>query len=176
MRNTRVNLLLVCTLIFFSASAALAFFRKFKPNSDLFNQINIASFLCGASIFLFLLLRKKLNYENFLLMFLVSLMFFISHQMVLLNIDRSRSYYVIGWVHAGNVGVKNDLYTYDDVVSFEKKNIEASDMRIREQIDRGVMVKIGDSVKLTFTGAAMYQTAEILSKVFSLENWKENYR
>ena len=176
MRNTRVNLLLLCIIIFFSTSAGLAFFRKLKPNSDLFNQINIASLLCGVSLFLFLLLRKKLCYENFLLIFLVSLMFFISHQMVLLNIDRSRSYYVIGWVHAGNVGVKNDLYTYDDVVSFEKKNIEASNMRIREQIDRGVMVKMEDTLKLTFTGAAMYKTAEILSRVFGLENWKANYR
>lgn len=176
MRSDRVKLFIVCILIFLTTSAGLAIFRNFRANSDLFNQINIASFLCGVFITLYLKIRKNLNYENTLLMFLVSLMFFIAHQMVLLNIDRSRSYYVIGWVHAGNVGVKNNLYTYDDVISSEKKNVEASNMRIREQIDRGVMIKMEDSLKLTFTGAAMYQTAEILSNVFSLENWKRNYR
>ena len=176
MRGNRVRLFLVCVLIFLLTSMGLAFIRKLLPSSDLFTQINIASVLCGATIFLMLILRRKLCYENVLLMIVISLVFFISHQMVLLNIDRSRSYYVIGWVHAGNVEVLNDLYTYDKVVSLEKKNEEASNMRINEQINRGVMVKVGGNLKLTLSGKAMFQTAEILSKIFTLENWKENYR
>lgn len=176
MRGNRVKLFLVCVLIFLLTSMGLAFIRKLLPSSDLFTQINIASVLCGATIFLMLILRRKLCYENVLLTIVVSLVFFISHQMVLLNIDRSRSYYVIGWVHAGNVEVLNDLYTYDKVVSLEKKNEEASNMRINEQINRGIMVKVGGNLKLTLSGKAMFQTAEILSKIFTLENWKENYR
>jgi hypothetical protein len=94
--------------------------------------------------------------------------------MVLLNIDRSRSYFVIGWVHEGNIKVEGNLYNYDNVYSPEKKNIEAADFRLSEQIDRGYVIQKNQVLELSTSGKFLYQIAELLSGIYNLNTWKIN--
>jgi hypothetical protein len=172
--NNRFKLLSMYLLIFLMSSLGLSIFRNLGFSSDLFNQINIASVLCGLIIFFCLIFLKKINYENVILLFLVSLFFFTSHQMVLLNVDRSRSYFVIGWVHEGNIKVEGNLYNYDNVYSPEKKNIEAADFRLAEQIDRGYVIQKNQVLELSTSGKFLYQIAELLSGIYYLNTWKIN--
>lgn len=172
--TSRFKLLSTFLFIFLLSSLGLMIFRHLGYSSDLFVQINIASVLCGLTIFLYLKFSKKVNYENILLLFLVSLTFFISHQMVLLNVDRSRSLFVIGWIHEGHVKIEENRFNYDKVISLEKQNISAADLRVSEQIDRGYVIQNNQELQLTMSGKFMYQIAELLSGIYNLNNWKMN--
>jgi hypothetical protein len=123
---------------------------------------------------LYLKVWKKLNYENFLVATLMGLLFFVSHQTMLLNIDRSRSYFVIGWVHDGKIVVKGNEYDFSKVKSIEKMSSGALSSRVNEQIERGYVRKINQNLELTFSGKILFETAEALAYLFNLENWKLN--
>jgi hypothetical protein len=130
--------------------------------------------ICGLTLFVYFKIMKNVNYQNTLIVLLVSLTFYTSHQMVLLNIDRSRSYFVIGWVHDGNVKVNGNSYNYDNVISLEKQNPKAADMRLSEQINRGYITQRGNTLALTPSGKILFQIAEFLSQIYTLDNWKLN--
>lgn len=172
--SSRYQVLYSAVLIFLLSSIGLAIFRKLNSSLDLFNNISIASVICGLVFFFALKISKKINYENILVLIIVSLTFFTSHQMTLLNIDRSRSYFVIGWIHEGNVTIKGERYDYDNVNSPEKVNAQASDLRISEQISRGYVIRRNGILELSTSGKTLHKVAELLSEIYSLDNWKLN--
>lgn len=91
----------------------------------------------------------------------------------LLNVDRSRSFYVLAWVDAGKVSLKNGEFV------IRAESLEASDeggiaQRIVEQQDRGLIQE--DQMTLTAKGKFFLDLADFLSRVFKLENWKLNSR
>jgi hypothetical protein len=92
---------------------------------------------------------------------------------ILLNVDRSRSFYVLAWVDAGKVSHKNGEFV------IRAESLEASDkagviQRIAEQQDRGLIQE--DQMTLTAKGKFFLDLADFLSRVFKLENWKLNSR
>jgi hypothetical protein len=91
----------------------------------------------------------------------------------LLNVDRSRSFYVLAWVDAGKISLKNGEFV------IRAESLEASDkagviQRIAEQQDRGLIQE--DQMTLTAKGKFFLNLANFLSWVFNLENWKLNRR
>jgi hypothetical protein len=155
-------------------SSLLAIWRTFNNPGDLYLEISLATILLGVVILLIFLKKRFVNFGGICLILLAVLFFYTSHQMTLLNVDRSRSFYIIGWVHDGNVKVNSNSYNYDAVLSLEKLNTIAADVRLSEQINRGYITQRGDTLELTPSGKILFQIAEFLSQIYTLDNWKFN--
>jgi len=109
-------------------------------------------------------------------MFLVvSIMgFWISTQFTLVNVDRSRSFYVLSWIDAGevtNVGGQLDLSKVD---SLEKLNPDAIQSRLAEQTQRGYIENQSNKWVLTKKGKSLLLFANWLANKFKLAGWLSN--
>ena len=111
--NTRLAVLFVTM---FSYIVALIFVRNLAQKGDIFNQIlYIAGFGSFLSIFLLVYKRKKFYnlYEKIISVLLIAFIFSFFSSFFLLNIDRSRSFYVIEWTAKDLIskqGTKIDLH------------------------------------------------------------------
>jgi len=144
-------------------------------NNLLFELLIVSSFVAGA-IFLFLWKlgrRLPLSIEPKLIMIGV-LTFFLLAQGTLLNIDRSRSLYVLSWVHFHEISYVNKKPSLDDVISPEAEVWEAISQRIDEHISRGLIENKGKKISLTPRGEFYYEVADILADIYSLDGWKQN--
>lgn len=144
-------------------------------NNLLFELLIISSFVTGA---IFLLLwkfgrRLPLSIEPKLIMIGV-LTFFLLAQGTLLNIDRSRSLYVLSWVHFHEISYVNKKPTLDDVISPEAEVWEAISQRIDEHVSRGLIENKGKKISLTPRGEFYFEVADILADIYSLDGWKQN--
>ncbi len=144
-------------------------------HSLLFELLIISSFVTGT---IFLLLwkcgrRLPLSIEPKLIMIGV-LVFFLLAQGTLLNIDRSRSLYVLSWVHFHEISYVNKKPSLDDVISPEAEVWEAISQRIDEHIARGLMENGEKKISLTPRGEFYFKVANILGDIYSLDGWKQN--
>lgn len=170
----RKKLYILSLVSFVSFSLTLAMLRKTELGGDLFSQINILSFFYFILLFSFLRLLKAFNFETVLFTLLLTILFFTVHQTALLNVDRSRSYYIIGWVYSQKVSISNGNPNFDRVESMEKLNPSAMKDRLEEQISRGYVLKDGSTLRLSISGKGLYLIADLLSSVYNLRNWEVN--
>lgn len=91
----------------------------------------------------------------------------------LLNVDRSRSFYVLSWVDQGRVFVENGQIILE-VKSAESADIAGVDLRLKEQDQRGLIREGNGIYKVTNTGKLTLWIANLLAKVFNLTNWEAN--
>jgi hypothetical protein len=153
--------------------------RQIEPSGDLFSQINTSIFCGFAFGFLVLSARKKLStksgyWRNLHLLLTVHLTLFISLQFTLVNIDRSRSFYVLSWANQNKVFDSKDGVTLVGVQSQEKLNLLAIEVRLGEQIEKNFLELDRNQIKPTVTGKFMLWIANSLANIFNLENWKLN--
>ncbi len=157
----------------------LFFTRQIDSDGDLFTQINL-SILCGFALSSFILLaRKKGNAKRFSranlhLLITVQLIVFILLQFSLVNIDRSRSFYVLSWANQNKVFQSRTGVTLVNVQSPEKLNSLAIQVRIDEQIQKNLLKLQGDKIEPSMGGKMMVLIADSLANLFKLENWKLN--
>lgn len=149
----------------------------------LFEQILISVVL--ALIFSFYLgkfLARKFKFQfwfegqihfRYLLIIFAAITFLLSTSTIL-NIDRSRSFYVLSWVNKGEVSIQNNSINLLAVHSSEKYNSKGIVMRILEQRDRGIINKSGHKLKLSFKGKVTLFVANFLARTYSLNGWREN--
>ena len=148
--------------------------------SLLFEQI------LGVSVFLVLLVtielllihkssKSRMPFETLICSALIaSMLFFTLAQFSLLNIDRSRSFYILSWIDNGSMRVQGGLLILDKVKSNEKMNQEAIWERIQEQRLRGLVSVQNSELELTSKGELLLSFANLLGKIFHLENWRVN--
>ena len=164
--------MVLCQFIF--CSFLLVILRQMQPENDLFSQINSLTVffaVTGSAIIYFLGYRR---FSDICLLLLAVSLFFTIFQTALLNVDRSRSFYIIGWVHSQKVQFRADIPDFSKVNSSEKLNPYAMEQRLNEQIDRGHIVKKDNNLTLSVSGSSLFYTAEILAKIFKLNHWLEN--
>ena len=155
-------------------------FRAADPNGDLFGQILIVfALLLALSLFSFSPSFRKFAYfrSSFAILTIGSLLFMQVAPSILLNIDRSRSFYVLGWVKFGEIRTTDDILDLSRVVSAERKNPEAIYMRIVEQENRGLIKSSPQGqYSLTRSGQFFFQWSDFLASMFQLNGWKNNRR
>jgi hypothetical protein len=91
----------------------------------------------------------------------------------LLNVDRSRSFYVLSWVDQGSVFVENGQIILE-VKSAESADITGVDLRLKEQEQRGLIREGNGIYKVTNIGKMTLWIANLLAKLFNLTNWEAN--
>jgi hypothetical protein len=103
-----------------------------------------------------------------------TLIFMTSATFSLVNIDRSRSFYVLSWVDRGLVSNVDGKFDLSRVMSDEKWNLKGIESRFFEQISRGLITSQGPRYRLTKMGFVYLKFAEISADIFKLKNWESN--
>ncbi len=104
---------------------------------------------------------------------MVVVMVFIS-QNIYLNIDRSRSFYVLSWISKGEIISTTKGLDLQNVKSTEAENKSAILQRIVEQKSRGLIKKEKNTYKLTEKGNLILNFSELIGKIYDLRGWKMN--
>jgi hypothetical protein len=130
------------------------------------------------NIIIFLLIirnRKETNFDRVVAIAALGLFLTFLNQTFILNIDRSRSTYVLAWVDRGYISIDNsgNIRT-EGVLSKENLNEAATIQRISENIDRGLISVQDREVHLTLVGDLLLQICEGTSDLFDLHGWKTN--
>jgi hypothetical protein len=159
----------------------LKMLREFHDNTDIFGQISLVSLLVFIFAWVIYFLRIKRGYKldiftASLSSILIALLFFTINQFVLVNVDRSRSFYVIAWAKEGKLCYDEKKLVLKDIKSFEVLNTYAIDQRVSEQVHRGILSRTTPSncLKTTQVGNIYFAVAESVSSFFNLQGWRTN--
>lgn len=166
------NFLVSCLILFFSRNLI-------DHNVPLFEEIIYASILStlltiGSTFFL--KSRKLLHDSNRLLVYINIIALLVSILILpytLLNVDRSRSFYVLSWVDQNKISKFGDQFLVQ-VQSSESLDIPGVKQRVEEQQQRGLIRENNGVYQVTEIGSSMLGVANFLAKLFNLENWESN--
>ena len=161
-------------------SLLLYLLRAFTQlGTPLFEQIILTiCFSAGLSMLLFFLkvrvLARRLNHHEFLsLVVISSLLTALILLLSLVNIDRSRSFYVLSWVDNGSISSNAGELKFR-IKSSEALDINGVALRLEEQISRGLVQEANGEYQLTPTGSIYVSMANFLADLYRLENWDIN--
>jgi hypothetical protein len=165
-------------LYLFCGAFFLFGFRYFGiGNSLLFEQI-LMSCLLSSVVFLLKPIRRSgkevFSQDIFKEISIISLLFVLLMSFSVVNIDRSRSFYVLSWVGNGKVTCIDSGFDLSQVQSEEKLSALAIASRMEEQIQRGLILKSDEGCRLSNLGKLYLFFAETFSRVYFLRNWFEN--
>ena len=169
-------------IIFFVLTNILVFVillsLRYLTDLDLFFQINLAVLVVAIISFLIVFLLKSAvqgDYrESVLLLIIALLLTYNSNQFMLLNIDRSRSFFVLSWVKNHKIEVTTTGFSLGEIKSSEKNSGLEIENRLNEQIHRG-LIRIEDSrLTLSKRGNLFYTLAERIAGVYKLNGWSAN--
>jgi hypothetical protein len=169
---SRVGRIILLSLLQFLTLFVIRLFR-FLDNL-LFEQILLASVLSFLLLPFCHLINKKLNTFIRLEIILAVILFFNLATTSLLNIDRSRSFYLLSWIDKNQLVCSNRGLDFKNVPSLEKFNQEAINQRILEQRDRKLLHYDYNSCSLTELGKFYLFLSSNLSNIFYLDGWKQN--
>ena len=140
-----------------------------------FDQINALSLAYIVICILILMVAKISVTKDFLVFFLVSVVALsLTANSIVLNIDRSRSMYVLGWVRSNLVTEVNGNFDYRRVQSSEKFSTSQIDQRLNEQVARGLIVKSEEKLSLSILGRFIVAFADGGATLFNLDGWYKN--
>jgi len=148
-------------------------------NFPLFEEIVFVSILAALITLGFTLYLKKVGFfsESISLLCYVNLLALMLSILVLpyslINIDRSRSFYVLSWVDQGEVSIKNGQ-TVVKVESTEAADTAGVELRLKEQQQRGLIQEANGKYKVTNMGKLTLEIANLLARIFNLKNWEAN--
>lgn len=170
----RLNFLLI---VFIFCILTLILYRRLSPAGDIFNQILILSGLNFIAVLLIVRIFGspfKSWYEVYVSLTCSLVVFAFITSFFLLNIDRSRSFYVLEWTKKELILLREGQLDLNKIHSSEALNKVAIEQRIEEQINRGLMKRGPDRTYLTGTGIFLVKFSDYLSKLFVLRGWQEN--
>lgn len=174
-KGIRVLPLTIFSSAIFFGSFSLLLLRHFLPNQDLFFQTLLSTIIQAVIGVAFL--RFLPNYDfgkKGLFIFSICATFFILSQTQVLNVDRSRSFYLLSWVDQGIVQDAGHGISFDRECSIEMTNPEGIRDRLDEQVSRGFVTQSGSEFKLTPIGKVQLFLADKLASLFNLRNWDKN--
>ena len=120
-------------------------------------------------LILLLLLVKKFNYKR------LSIILIVCMSMILLfvNIDRSKSFYILFWVENNKISISGNNETYLNNFPKIKNRINEYDFsqRIKEHEARGLISSGNGELVLTKTGKFILLTSDLLARSFRLNGW-----
>jgi len=158
--------------------ASLFCLRRIAPTAPIFDQILLLSI---GSLALYLLVSNlPLGSSRYLkrihsFFVITVLVFMLLAQASLVNIDRSRSFYVLSWVKLQKVQLVDSSFDMSKVISDEKLIPSAIQERLNEHIDRNfIILDSSGKYQLTTLGEYSYQIAQILSDLYLLSGWDQN--
>ncbi len=165
---------------FLLSNLMLVLTRNFiEFNFPLFEEIVFVSTLAALITLVSTLYLKKVGFFNdsIRLLCYVNLLALMLSILVLpyslLNVDRSRSFYVLSWVDQGEVSIENGQIVVN-VESAEATDTSGVELRLKEQQQRGLIQEANGSYKLTNMGKFTLKIANLLAKIFNLKNWEAN--
>jgi hypothetical protein len=91
-----------------------------------------------------------------------------------MNIDRSRSFYVLSWADNKGISVDKSGELILNVRSPEKMNVVSIKERVEEQYSRGLIKLQDDTYILTTKGRFMLTMANSIASFYDLEGWAKN--
>ena len=91
----------------------------------------------------------------------------------LVNIDRSRSFYVLSWVNLNKVQIESGelILSVNSSESVDKRGVL---LRLNEQEQRGLVSEMEGAYQVTRYGKFLLRIANLLAHLFHLENWNAN--
>ena len=163
-----------CAFLFFWF--VLYVLRYFSPNENIDSQINTTFLftLIIAGSFYLVLLGFRIRVDLLYAIILGLVLAYLSTSLMLLNVDRSRSFYVLSWINEYEFPTLEDQRTYRMVRSNEILAVIPINERITEQVHRGFVTSQGGKLVLTFKGRSALSIAELLARNFQLEGWYKN--
>jgi hypothetical protein len=138
---------------------------------DLFNAIALILIILNC-------MACKLNYRKpkeiiaFIVVGIIAINLVTSS--VALNIDRSRSFYVLSWADKKLINYRGGNLDLGMVKSTEKLNLPAIELRIIEQQERGLIEISESKAELTYRGKILIQISGVIAEILALRNWKTN--
>lgn len=139
--------------------------------SSLIFELSIGAGFVASIVFLLSYnFGKDLNLTRLLTGFLIGSTVYVFGTTVLMNIDRSRSFYVLVWSHNGNsekeiVGLVTQQFGGAEIYGLRQ--------RLSEQVSRGLLIEKRGEYSLTTLGNLTLCTSRILAKVFSLKAFQQ---
>lgn len=165
------DLKVVFRSIFLSIVAFLliSFWRLFSPDMFLLTQILLVS---GALYLSMLLPWLKKFFRNEAERLSTILVVFLLLTSILLNIDRSRSVYVIKWTSEASFSKSvsaEDILQYKRLPSSELSPVN---QRLVEQSQIGTLRRSGEKFSLSITGKIVLKFASVVASLASLDGFR----
>ncbi len=162
---------------FLLGSAILLGFRHYL-SGELFEQILLSGLLSALLLITgFNILRRSnvfFSSNDSMIVILALLLFWFAVPNTLVNIDRSRSFYVLSWANEGEIRIGENSSIILNVKSSEAINYLAVVDRITEQENRGLLVRTSTDIKLSTRGVVLVHLSDWLAKLFLLDGWSKN--
>lgn len=166
MKNLKLLLLTIIT-----QAILIAIIRIFYPTTLMAEQILIISFF-QFLIFYVLSHFDLLEIKSLSMLALSVLITFNIFAFSIGNVERSTSLYIVQWVSVFPEGVSSDEliskleHKFNDVDNF------GIQLRLNEHTKRRIFFFDKNRYRLTIVGKVVLFSANLLSNVFSLEEWK----
>ena len=172
--SANVVLIYFAILCFLFAWCVLFVFQNAIHGRDLFLTINSVFIVLLFLLFLFFFNSLKFDVKLLLSAIIALLLFYQTSTSILINVDRSRSFYVLSWINTYEIDSELSKSQFDQIRSPEKSSLDSINKRISEQVSRGLVFKSGEGLELTIFGRACLHISDFFAKWFKLNGWYQN--
>jgi hypothetical protein len=151
-------------LVFLEVGIFIVLQYKFE-NTLVFEKITLSLL----TVSLILVIFGKLNYKRLTFLLLI----YITMILLIVNIDRSKSFYLLYWVKNNEIKIVNSEISADSKSKDFFKEISEKDFlsRIKEHESRGLVMQNRGILYLTPPGEFLVSTSNFLSKILKLSGW-----
>ena len=152
----------------------LLLFRFVFINIAVFDAVLLTAIILLTIIGLIGLLKReylKLNVKDVIISLLVLYIFFAT---VLVNVDRSRSVFVLSWVGNNLVKIEPPGYDLSLIKSYASEDYDGIEMRLNEHMKRNLIQTNDSQVSLTNYGSILLGIIEFSAKFFNLQGFYKN--
>lgn len=167
----RLKMLIINTLYLLISFGIL---NRMFETTLVFDLINIIVFglILMNCLACFLYYKNPTELIAFLVVGLTSVNLFT--QSIVLNIDRSRSFYVLSWAEKNLIEYRDGRLDLNMVKSNEKLSVTSIEQRIIEQQKRNLLEISESKVRLTTQGKILLSFSNLTAKILGLRNWEKN--
>jgi hypothetical protein len=160
--KSRMKILFILEIYLLTALKVLG---SLYETSLIYDQINIIAFILLTILVLICygIYEKPKEITSFLVVGVIAIAFLT--QTLILNIDRSRSFYVLSWVERGTVAILDGNIDLQKVESVEKYSKESIYARIEEQKSRGLIREEKNKYELTVAGSFLLKISNYIKPV-----------
>lgn len=171
---------LIFAVNFILSMLALKLLRTFS-DIQLFEQIMLSALTSAFFVWMTALLLSRNSFISSQRIPTISWIILVSMLLIVtlgpntvMNVDRSRSFYVLSWVEKSAIEVTDNGQLILNVKSPEKFNLVSIKARLDEQSTRGLIEFRDQSYFLTWRGRLTLKIAEFLAAFYKLDGWFKN--
>jgi hypothetical protein len=137
-------------------------------NTLVFEKITLST----AILLIFLIIIKKIEYKRLAIILIIHICLI----QIFVNIDRSKSFYVLYWIEKYEIVYNSTNSTFLESMPEIKTIINEYDFsqRIQEHRIRGLVTYDDKQIRLTRAGKTILKISEICAKYFRLTGWVGN--